>query len=274
MIGRGMDIEHAPSLREFRPDYRWDDVACMPYKDDGAAPFKAISRQVLFHEAALGCELRYFEMDAGGYSTLERHEHMHAVMILRGHGQCLLGDAVREVKPFDLVTIPGWTWREFAPHAASPWGSCAWSTRCATSHNFRPRNNARHSRPTRNSRLPGGNPMIDPMRGNNGPRYRHLAEDGAPYKAITIDKLTPIIGAEIGGVDLSRPLGNRTLDEIHRALAENCVIFFRDQHLTEEQHLDFGRKFGNCISIPPRRPPRSPGVDDHPRRQEQPARQR
>ena len=34
------------------------------------------------------------------------------------------------------------------------------------------------------------------------------------------------------------------MDEIHRALAENLVIFFRDQHLTPEQHLDFGRKFG------------------------------
>ena len=34
--------------------------------------------------------------------------------------------------------------------------------------------------------------MMDPMRGNNGPRYRHLAEEGAPYDTITIDKLTPI----------------------------------------------------------------------------------
>ena len=34
------------------------------------------------------------------------------------------------------------------------------------------------------------------------------------------------------------------MDEIHRALAENLVIFFRDQHLSPEQHLDFGRKFG------------------------------
>ena len=79
----------------------------MPYKEDGYAPFKAISRQVLFAEPQLGCELRYFEMAPGGYSTLERHGHMHAVMILRGHGHCLVGEEVREVKPFDLITIPG-----------------------------------------------------------------------------------------------------------------------------------------------------------------------
>ena len=117
-----MDIEQSPSLREFRPDYRWDEVACMPYKDDGAAPFKAISRQVLFHEAALGCELRYFEMDAGGYSTLERHEHMHAVMILRGHGQCLVGEEVRPVKPLDLVSIPAWSWHQFRATAGEKLG--------------------------------------------------------------------------------------------------------------------------------------------------------
>jgi taurine dioxygenase len=55
---------------------------------------------------------------------------------------------------------------------------------------------------------------MDPIRSNNGPRYKHIAEDSVPYDTITVDKLTPIIGGEIGGVDLSRPLGNRTLDEI------------------------------------------------------------
>jgi len=82
------------------------------------------------------------------------------------------------------------------------------------------------------------------LRGNQGPRYRHVADDSAPYETIEIDKLTPIIGAEIGGVDLSQPLGNRTIDELHRALAENSVIFFRDQHISQDQHLAFGRLFG------------------------------
>ena len=107
-----MDIEEQPLFRMFR-EYRWDGVTCMPYKEDGEAPFKAISRQVLFSEPPLGCELRYFEMAPGGYSTLERHEHMHAVMILRGQGHCLVGEDVRPVKPFDLITIPAWTWHQF-----------------------------------------------------------------------------------------------------------------------------------------------------------------
>ena len=52
-----------------------------------------------------------------------------------------------------------------------------------------------------------------------GPRIRHVAPEGAPYETITLDKLTPVIGAEIAGVDLALPLSNRQFDEIHRALA-------------------------------------------------------
>ena len=102
--------------------FRWQGVEHRPYKQDGSAPFRDISRQVLFEEAALGCELRYFEMQAGGYSTLERHQHMHAVMILRGHGQCLLGTEVRAVAPFDLVTIPPWTWHQFRATGGEAFG--------------------------------------------------------------------------------------------------------------------------------------------------------
>jgi quercetin dioxygenase-like cupin family protein len=117
-----MDIETGPNFRPARAGFRWDAVAHQPYKQDGPAPFKDISRQVLFHEDALGCEMRYFEMDAGGYSTLERHEHAHAVMILRGCGDCLVGDEVRTVKPFDLVSIPGWQWHQFRATAGEPLG--------------------------------------------------------------------------------------------------------------------------------------------------------
>lgn len=115
-------MDQPSHLRAHQQDCRWDDVPHMPYKDEGSAPFKAISRQVLFDEAALACQLRYFEMDADGYSTLERHEHMHAVMILRGHGTCLVGDEVRDVKPLDLITIPAWAWHQFRASAGEPMG--------------------------------------------------------------------------------------------------------------------------------------------------------
>jgi taurine dioxygenase len=82
------------------------------------------------------------------------------------------------------------------------------------------------------------------LSGKDGPRVRHAADASAPYETIGVDKLTPIIGAEINGVDLAKSLSNQTVDEIHRALAENIVIFFRGQHITAQQHLAFGRLFG------------------------------
>lgn len=118
-----MDIEQPPNFRLAKSEaFRWEAVAHQPYKQDGTAPFKDISRQVLFHEDDLACELRYFEMDAGGYSTLERHEHAHAVMILRGSGECMVGREVRTVKQFDLVNIPSMLWHQFRATAGEPLG--------------------------------------------------------------------------------------------------------------------------------------------------------
>lgn len=117
-----MDTEQPPIFRPARDMFRWEAVARQPYKQEGDAPFRDISRQTLFHDDALACELRYFEMETNGHSSLERHEHAHAVMILRGHGQCLVGREVREVKPFDLITIPAWTWHQFRATAGEPFG--------------------------------------------------------------------------------------------------------------------------------------------------------
>lgn len=103
-------------------NYRWDDVTLMPYKEEGSAPFKSITRQVLFHDPDLKCEMRYFEVAPGGYSTLERHEHVHGVVILRGAADVLVGTEVRAVKSFDLVHIPPMTWHQFRTTGNEPMG--------------------------------------------------------------------------------------------------------------------------------------------------------
>src|ERR1051326_1048411 len=64
------------------------------------------------------------------------------------------------------------------------------------------------------------------------------------YETISVAPVTPVIGAEVSGIDLSRPLGNQQFQEVHDALMENLVIFFRDQRLTHDQHKEFGRLFG------------------------------
>ena len=109
-------------FRAFAENFRWDDVSLLAYKEEGSAPFKSITRQVLFQDSELKCELRYFEVAAGGYSTLERHEHTHGVMILRGAADVLVGGEVRPVKQFDLVRIPPMTWHQFRTKGDEPMG--------------------------------------------------------------------------------------------------------------------------------------------------------
>lgn len=56
--------------------------------------------------------------------------------------------------------------------------------------------------------------------------------------------LTPNIGAEISGIDLSQPLSGENQRLLRQALLDWKVLFFRDQDITTEQHLAFARAFG------------------------------
>ena len=65
-----------------------------------------------------------------------------------------------------------------------------------------------------------------------------------PYQTIEVRRSTPNIGAEIAAIDLSRPLSNQQFQDIHDALVEHLVIFFRDQALSPERHKELGLRFG------------------------------
>jgi mannose-6-phosphate isomerase-like protein (cupin superfamily) len=103
-------------------DYRWDAVEILRYKEEGNASFRDVTRQTLFRRPDMRGELRYFEIAAAGHSTLERHAHAHAVMILRGGGEALVGEKVFPIRTFDLVTVPPLTWHQFCAEAGSPLG--------------------------------------------------------------------------------------------------------------------------------------------------------
>ncbi len=118
-----MDEQSGDSAhRKFREGYRWERVELHPYKDDGRSLFKDVTRQVLFSRPDLAGELRYFEIATGGFSTLERHEHVHAVLILRGTGTAIVGGEVIELKTNDIVTVPAMTWHQFRATRGEPLG--------------------------------------------------------------------------------------------------------------------------------------------------------
>jgi quercetin dioxygenase-like cupin family protein len=87
--------------------FRWEGVEEKPYKEGGG--WEGVTRFPL--AARSGFEVRYFEIAPGGYSSLEKHEHPHVVIALRGRGRALVGREVVDLAPFDLVETP-----PLAPH--------------------------------------------------------------------------------------------------------------------------------------------------------------
>ncbi|MEI9992503.1 MAG: TauD/TfdA family dioxygenase [Rhizomicrobium sp.] len=77
------------------------------------------------------------------------------------------------------------------------------------------------------------------------------------HNPLAVTKLSPVIGAEVGGIDLRDPLSPELRDELHRLLLEHKVLFFRDQDIDNEQHLAFARNFGKLYDHP------SGGLEKH-----------
>jgi quercetin dioxygenase-like cupin family protein len=109
-------------VRKHSGDFHWQGVDVLRYKQDGTAPFRDVTRQVLFDSNDPPAQLRYFEVAPGGYTTLERHEHVHSVMVIRGRGQCLVGDKAYELATHDLVSVPPMTWHQFRAAGDEPLG--------------------------------------------------------------------------------------------------------------------------------------------------------
>jgi taurine dioxygenase len=83
--------------------------------------------------------------------------------------------------------------------------------------------------------------------------------EGITYEHISVRPLTPVIGAEIEGVNLAEPLDDQTVYEMQEALTAHQVIFFRDQDISVEQQKDLGRWFGELVVHP-----NDPGLEGHP----------
>lgn len=72
----------------------------------------------------------------------------------------------------------------------------------------------------------------------------------AEYATIDVTPLTAVIGAEVAGVDLRRPMPAAQQAEISQALLRHLVLFFRGQDLTDEQHIAFASNFGEPNVFP------------------------
>ena len=98
------------------------------------------------------------------------------------------------------------------------------------------------------------NALVGPMNGFlPGPRVAERMPhgwEGADRTRFGLAPLTPLIGAVVEGVDLSRPLDAELAEQLNAALLEWKVLFFRDQEISGSQQAAFARNWGTLETHP------------------------
>jgi quercetin dioxygenase-like cupin family protein len=103
--------------------FRWEGLEPRPYKDDPGTErgmaWRGIARTTLARGAF---EVRYFELAPGGFSSLEKHAHVHVVFAVRGAGRALVGTSVHSLAPLDMVTTEPWQPHRWMNAGEEPFG--------------------------------------------------------------------------------------------------------------------------------------------------------
>jgi len=84
-------------------------------------------------------------------------------------------------------------------------------------------------------------------------------ESGTVFDSFEVKAVTPLIGGLVEGVQLGSQLTEREITGLRDALLEYQVLFFRDQHMTMDEHKALGRHFGTLHCHPA-----IPGPEGHP----------
>lgn len=100
---------------------RWTDVPLDQYKNEPGT-WMEVTRQVLYSSERSRFETRYFEIAPGGYSSFERHQHEHCVIVLQGQGEVRLGDDWFSLKQHDVVQVESGMAHQFRNAGSSPFG--------------------------------------------------------------------------------------------------------------------------------------------------------
>lgn len=101
-------------------DFRWDDVKVREYGDE----FEGVTRQIFIgpDEGSNNFHMRYFRLEPGTNSNLERHPHEHGVMVLHGHARLQLNEDFFDVHPNDVIYISGNDLHQFVVQGNEPMG--------------------------------------------------------------------------------------------------------------------------------------------------------
>lgn len=104
-------------------NYSWQNTERKQYKTDSSL-FKNVHRYSLLSDEIpeLNMHTRYFEVQSGGYSSLEMHRHPHSVVVIRGSGSVILGDEIHQLKPYDILYVAPNTIHQFHADNNEPLG--------------------------------------------------------------------------------------------------------------------------------------------------------
>ena len=117
-----------PVFLPFRPEFEWDGRESSPYRtavaDAGLPPFRGVRRVELvgrFGETTR-TDLRYFEVEAGGHTSRERHVHSHIIIGARGEGRLVTGNREVALKPNDVAFVPPLEVHQLRNETKEPFG--------------------------------------------------------------------------------------------------------------------------------------------------------
>ena len=113
-------------LLRFQAGHGWEGVERETYTrgPDGDRKWAGVTRQVLVGKQPCPTRfhVRYFEIEPRGYSSLERHEHSHFVIAVRGEGRAVVEAASYRLAPLDAIHIGPWAVHQFLNDGEEPFG--------------------------------------------------------------------------------------------------------------------------------------------------------
>lgn len=116
--------EALKTLLRFLPGYHWEGRSDRAYKTQSELPFDGVRRVELIGQNGeqTDFDLRYFELAAGGYTSLEKHLHTHVIIAVRGAGEVSVAGHHHALKPTDVVYVAPLEVHQLRNVGAEPFG--------------------------------------------------------------------------------------------------------------------------------------------------------
>lgn len=113
----------------FQPDVNtWSGIEPVGYRagrrDEPGQGYSGVTKHVISGDRGepASFEVRYFEVEPGGYTRLEKHQHIHSVTVIRGNGYAVVGEELHRLHSFDHIYVGPMTMHQFVNDADEPFG--------------------------------------------------------------------------------------------------------------------------------------------------------